>query len=72
MRHPFREESPCNVLHGTEFEDNTLYLLVMKDDDEFLEFACKKFLPRLLHIKEGLPLRAINQRKAAMNVCSEI
>ena len=75
MRRAFRDESPCNVLHGTEFGDDTLCLLVLKEGDEFLEFACStKKVCTIVTPYQGELAAASNKSSKGSNecVCSEI
>ena len=73
MRRTFRDESSCKVLHGTEFGDDTLCLLVLKEGDEFLEFTCstKKVCTMVAPYQGGLASASDKSSKGGNEcVCS--
>ena len=75
MRRAFREESLWNVLHGTEIGDDTLCLLVLKEGDELLEFACStKKVCAMVAPNQGGLASVSNKSSEGGNesVCSEI
>ena len=73
MRGSFWDKFPSDILHGTEIGDDALSLLILEESDKLFisRVALTKFVPWSLHINDGLPLRAINRRRAAINASVE-